>query len=71
LNEEFKLNNDICFENFDWIKYLNDYEDLKNTKIKNKIKAWFHWINYGKREGRNIFKINSSILILYILPSLC
>jgi len=41
---------------FDWEKYINSYDDLKN--IKNKEEAWDHWINHGKNEERNYFSIN-------------
>ena len=36
--------------NFDWKSYINSYDDLIN--IKTKEDAWYHWINYGKLEGR-------------------
>ena len=36
--------------NFDWKSYINSYDDLLN--ITTKEDAWYHWINYGKLEGR-------------------
>ncbi len=36
--------------NFDWIFYVNYYEDL--THIKNEEQARQHWLRYGKKEGR-------------------
>jgi hypothetical protein len=39
-------------ESFDWKTYINNYEDLRNANINTKEKAWKHWINHGKAEGR-------------------
>ena len=39
---------------FDWEKYINYYDDLKN-KIYSKEEAIFHWNNYGINEGRIFF----------------
>lgn len=38
--------------NFDWITYLNKYEDLRNAGINTKDAAIEHWNEYGKKEGR-------------------
>lgn len=37
-------------DNFDWEKYVNKYDDLKN--IRDMPTAILHWINYGKFEDR-------------------
>jgi hypothetical protein len=37
---------------FDWKSYIHSYEDL--SEIETKEEAWYHWINYGKLEGRVI-----------------
>ena len=48
------LNNNHHFnlikEDFDWIYYINNYEDLKH--IQSKELAWHHWIHHGSKEGR-------------------
>ena len=37
---------------FNWIQYVNKYEDLMNANINTKEKAYQHWFTYGKKEGR-------------------
>ena len=37
---------------FNWQTYINNYEDLQKAGINTKKKAWQHWINHGKSEGR-------------------
>ena len=37
---------------FDWKRYIINYEDLRNAGIDNKEKAWKHWVEFGKNEGR-------------------
>ena len=37
---------------FDWQYYINNYEDLRNAGIDNEEKAYDHWVNNGKSEGR-------------------
>jgi len=39
-------------ENFDWKYYIESNQDLKS--ITTKEGAWEHWLNFGKKEGRNI-----------------
>ena len=36
---------------FDWKTYVNNYEDLRNSEINTREKAWNHWIIHGKLEG--------------------
>ncbi len=43
------------YVNFDWISYLNYYDDLRKSGIDSKVKAWNHWIKTGKKEGRLFF----------------
>ena len=52
---------DNNFDNFDWEKYINYYEDLKKCLFK-KEDAIKHWINNGKNENRIYFKINDGII---------
>lgn len=47
------LNNNTSYDTFDWVSYLNKYEDLRNAGIKNKKTAWIHYINNGKSELRS------------------
>ena len=46
---------------FDWKTYVNIYSDLKNDNINTKDKAWYHWINYGKKENRIFFNMNEIV----------
>jgi hypothetical protein len=56
-------NNKMNFENnyfdneidptFDWVSYIKNNVDLKKDGLNSKQKAWDHWINHGKIEGRN------------------
>jgi hypothetical protein len=43
------------YVNFDWMSYLNYYDNLRNCGIDSKIKAWNHWITTGKKEGYLFF----------------
>ncbi len=45
-------------ENFDWKFYINRYSDLRKSNINTKEKAYKHWIQFGKREGRVCNNIN-------------
>ncbi len=54
----YKNNNDeseINEINADWEEYLKIYTDLQNIKNTQKD-VWNHWLNYGKKEGRIIYK---------------
>lgn len=46
------------YETFDWKRYLNSYTDLKESNLKTKKDAWYHWKKHGKMEGRIYYKIN-------------
>ena len=39
-------------EKFDWVTYINTYEDLSLSGISTKEHAWKHWITFGIREER-------------------
>ena len=55
---------------FDWKSYISNYEDLRKANINTKEKAWNHWINYGRKEGRNCNPSNPSILVNSNNPSI-
>ena len=46
-------------DSFDWKTYVNNYSDLLNANINTKEKAWKHWLEYGKVEGRSIDTIHN------------
>jgi hypothetical protein len=50
--------NNNSYENFDWEKYKNIYQDLNH--IKSKEEAWHHWTNYGINENRSYFSTNTN-----------
>ncbi len=52
---------DERYDIFDWNAYLEKYQDLKNTGIETKEKAWQHWINHGMNEGRTFYNINDTV----------
>jgi len=49
---------DLEYDNFDWNNYVSHYEDLRKDNINTKEKAWKHWINHGKKEGRQYFDLS-------------
>ena len=66
--EEFELwrekNNifmDVDYEKFDWKYYLESYKDLRQNGIHTKQDAWYHWINFGKKELRSCNKNNNIV----------
>ena len=40
-----------ALEKFDWIFYINNYDDLSH--LKNEKDAWKHWLKNGKQECRD------------------
>ena len=44
------MNKDL--ENFDWVFYLNYYEDLRLAGLKTEEDAKKHYINHGQFENR-------------------
>ena len=53
-----KLNS---FFYFDWLIYINNYEDLRIANINTYPKALNHWQLYGKNEKRTFIKIIDSV----------
>jgi hypothetical protein len=51
---EEQIYKDFC--DFDWISYVENYEDLKS--ITNKLDAWEHWFFEGRLEGRICLNFN-------------
>lgn len=49
---------------FDFNTYRNNYEDLKNIK-NNKI-LWYHWCQFGKKEGRTTDKVKNKDNVVII-----
>ena len=47
-------------DNFDWELYLTNYPDLK-THFDNKDKAWWHFINIGKKQDFIYFDIHKRV----------
>lgn len=43
--------------NFEWQIYLNNYSDLRAAGINTQHKAYMHWMQHGKKEGRVANKI--------------
>ena len=50
------LYTDSNYNDFDWKKYIDQHEDLKNANLRSRSDALAHWINYGKYEKRIYFK---------------
>jgi hypothetical protein len=49
-------------ENFDWEFYINRYSDLRKSNINTKEKAYRHWVQFGKKEGRVCYNNNKNLL---------
>jgi hypothetical protein len=62
-NRKYKYEN--VPEDFNWENYVNNYDDLIDAGINNKIKAIEHWINYGKIEGRTYYNFENSNIESY------
>jgi hypothetical protein len=45
----------ISKENFNWLKYVERYKDLKT--INNIDSAWVHWCEEGKKQGRKFYTL--------------
>ena len=48
--------------NFDWINYINNYEDLRNAGINTYESALEHYNTYGRNEGRIYEDINFNMI---------
>jgi len=46
---------------FDWERYIQDNRDLKNAGINSESKAYSHWIQYGCKEGRKAYIVNTNV----------
>jgi GR25 family glycosyltransferase involved in LPS biosynthesis/mannosyltransferase OCH1-like enzyme len=57
IDTNYDDNND--YNNFDWIKYINNYEDLKYAIFK-KNNAIQHFKIYGRHENRKFLEYNSN-----------
>src|SRR5579863_5983345 len=44
------------FDDFDWVSYINYYNDLQTAGIDTEKKAITHWLSFGQHEKRIYFK---------------
>jgi hypothetical protein len=54
------------YEDINWVKYIEDYSDIKLAGINNKDAVVSHYINYGKKEGRILNYNNEKKYIIHI-----
>jgi hypothetical protein len=47
------------FPDFDWVYYVDIYEDLKKAGIDNEQDAISHYLNFGQYEKRKIYKVTT------------
>jgi GR25 family glycosyltransferase involved in LPS biosynthesis len=66
--ENFFLKNDEnydkyynIYKNYDWDKYLYDYQDLQKAGIKSNLDCYNHYILHGIKEKRKIYLKNNII----------
>lgn len=62
----------VTYNMFDWIKYLDDNGDLIAANIKTKDKAWEHWTQTGKNEGRKAQYVSNNFNntnVVYIISN--
>lgn len=52
------ITSEVTYEKFDWKKYI--VINKLHNNIKNKQDAWYHWKNFGEKEGRPFSLINNS-----------
>lgn len=55
LNLLHSVKDSNLYYNYDWDRYISDYDDLENFDFN---KAFIHYIEYGEKENRKIFKKN-------------
>lgn len=53
----------LSFNRFDWIQYVNNYEDLVNN-IKSEKEAFKHWLSHGKEEKRTFLSRRAVLELL-------
>jgi len=56
------------YPNFDWIFYINVYDDLRKAGVNNEQKAIQHFTNYGCKEKRRTHPIIQSNTTISTLP---
>lgn len=56
------LNDSLCYKDFEWNNYVNNYEDLKN--ITTKEEALKHWLSCGINDNRTFLQKNTSKTLL-------
>jgi hypothetical protein len=42
---------------FDWVSYINNYNDLLQSGMTTEEDAWNHWVNHGVKEGRIFYSL--------------
>ena len=42
---------------FDWVSYINNYNDLLQSGMNTEKDAWNHWVNHGVKEGRIFYSL--------------
>ena len=52
------ITSEVTYENFDWKKYVI-INKLQNS-CNNKKDTWYHWKNFGEKEGRPFSLVNNS-----------
>lgn len=52
----------ITKENFDYVRYANDYQDLKNAFGYDANALYNHYLNNGKAEGRVAYRSDGSVI---------
>ena len=58
---------------FNYIKYSDDYADLKKVFGYDKEKLWNHYLTYGKKEGRKVYfdlEVKDCYLVQVSIPDL-
>jgi hypothetical protein len=48
----------VSLENFDWRQYIANYKELKLINIDSRKKAYYHWLNIGRNEGKTYIDLN-------------
>jgi len=56
----YVVGNDNYYHGFPWVDYLIKYPDL--SKITTELQCYNHWINFGRKEKRNPWKIEYNIV---------
>ncbi|OQA31588.1 MAG: Glycosyl transferase family 2 [archaeon ADurb.Bin336] len=71
--DNYKTNNNTesiqLPEGFDWVFCVNNYPDLQKAGINTKEKAIQHYLEFGKKEGRQIYPTQQTLPKYYL--SIC